>query len=80
MSVRPNVRSVNNYPSVQPIIVWPSIRPRYAYVGLIKEFILAIEAQWRAKNLALEIKSYLFEEIFVDDNCASLEIVHAKKY
>ena len=36
-----------------------------------------------AKNFALVIKSYLLEEIFVDDkgvNCTSLEIVHAKKH
>ena len=42
-----------------------------------------IEAQERGKNFALIIKSSLFEGIFIDAkvvNCASFEIVRAKKY
>ena len=44
---------------------------------------LYIEAQERGKNVALIIKSSLFEGIFIDAkgvNCASLETVCAKKY
>ena len=44
---------------------------------------LCIEAQERGKNFALIIKSSLFEGIFIDAkgvNCATLEIVRAKKY
>ena len=45
--------------------------------------IYCIEAQERVKIFALIIKSSLFEGIFIDAkgvNCASLEIVSAKKY
>ena len=44
---------------------------------------IGIEAEYRAKNFELVIKSYLFEGIFVDAkgvNCPSLVIVLAKKY
>ena len=50
--------------------------------GITKED-LWIEAQDRGKNFALIIKSSLCEWIFIDAkgvNCASLEIVSAKKY
>ena len=50
-------------------------------VGNIKN--IGIKAQWRDKNFALIIKSYLFEGIFVDAkgvNYVSFEIVHEKKY
>ena len=45
--------------------------------------IYCIEVQERGKNFALIIKSSLFGRIFIDVkgvNCASLEIVLAKKY
>ena len=45
--------------------------------------ILCVEAQERGKNFALIIKSSLFQGIFTDAkgvNCASLEIVRARKY
>ena len=41
-----------------------------------------MEAKERGKNFALIIKSSLFEGIFIyakGENCASLEIVRAKK-
>ena len=50
---------------------------------VVPKRIYCIEAQEMGKNVALILKSSFFEGIFIDAkgvNCASLEIVHAKKY
>ena len=53
----------------------------FQYTGVSKED-LGIEAQQRAKKIALVIKRSLFKGIFLDAkgvNCKGLEIVRAKK-
>ena len=52
------------------------------YLTVSPKRISCVEEQERDKKIALIIKSSLFEGIFIDAkgiNCASLEIVRAKK-